>query len=184
MRRARKAGEWLNRMLTNNIDKLEVGTGQYTFLLNQNGGIIDDLIVYRTRPDEFLLVVNASRTDEDFAWLQAHILPEVELAESQRPITPASRSRGRASRSCFMRLLGARLRAAGAKHDREDEFNTHAAGDRAHRLHRRRWRGGFLRGEARARRSGRPFWRKGSRSASGRAGSARAIRCASKCAIR
>ena len=74
-----RAAEWLNRMLTNNIDKLEVRGGQYTFLLNQNGGIIDDLIVYRIEPEKFLLVVNASRTDEDFAWLQAHILPEVEL---------------------------------------------------------------------------------------------------------
>jgi aminomethyltransferase len=74
-----RAGEWLNRMLTNNVDKLEVRGGQYTFLLNQNGGIIDDLIVYRTKPEEYLLVVNASRTDEDFAWLQAHILPEVQL---------------------------------------------------------------------------------------------------------
>ncbi len=74
-----QAGEWLNRMLTNNVDKLEVRGGQYTFLLNQNGGIIDDLIVYRIRPDAFLLVVNASRTDEDSAWLQAHILPEVEF---------------------------------------------------------------------------------------------------------
>ena len=68
-----KAGAWLNEMLTNNIDKLEVGTGQYTFLLNERGGIIDDLIVYRTAPEEFLLVVNASRVDEDFAWLQKHV---------------------------------------------------------------------------------------------------------------
>ncbi|HEY2139359.1 MAG TPA: glycine cleavage system aminomethyltransferase GcvT, partial [Chthoniobacterales bacterium] len=67
------AGGWLNEMLTNNIDKLEVGTGQYTFLLNERGGIIDDLIVYRTEPETFLLVVNASRTDEDFAWLQKHL---------------------------------------------------------------------------------------------------------------
>ncbi len=74
-----RAGEWLNRMLTNNIDKLEVSSGQYTFLLNQNGGIIDDLIVYRTKPEQFLLVVNASRTTEDYAWLEAHILPEVTL---------------------------------------------------------------------------------------------------------
>ena len=73
------AAEWLNRMLTNNIEKLEVRGGQYTFLLNQNGGIIDDLIVYRTAPEEFLLVVNASRTNEDFSWLQSHILPGVEL---------------------------------------------------------------------------------------------------------
>ncbi|MFL6519291.1 MAG: glycine cleavage system aminomethyltransferase GcvT [Chthoniobacterales bacterium] len=67
-----RAGAWLNEMLTNNIDKLEVGTGQYTFLLNDRGGIIDDLIVYRTAPEEFLLVVNASRVDEDFAWLEKH----------------------------------------------------------------------------------------------------------------
>ena len=66
------AGVWLNEMLTNNIEKLDVGTGQYTFLLNESGGIIDDLIVYRTAPEEFLLVVNASRTDEDFAWLERH----------------------------------------------------------------------------------------------------------------
>jgi aminomethyltransferase len=68
-----RAGAWLNEMLTNNIDKLEVGTGQYTFLLNERGGIIDDLIVYRTAPQTFLLVVNASRIDEDFEWLQKHV---------------------------------------------------------------------------------------------------------------
>jgi aminomethyltransferase len=68
-----RAGAWLNEMLTNNIDKLEVGTGQYTFLLNERGGVIDDLIIYRTAPERFLLVVNASRADEDFAWLQKHL---------------------------------------------------------------------------------------------------------------
>ena len=73
------AGGWLNEMLTNNIDKLEVGTGQYTFLLNERGGIIDDLIVYRTGPEEFLLVVNASRAEEDFAWLERHLAASCEL---------------------------------------------------------------------------------------------------------
>ncbi|MEY2490943.1 MAG: aminomethyltransferase [Verrucomicrobiota bacterium] len=73
------AGGWLNEMLTNNIDKLEVGAGQYTFLLNEGGGIIDDLIVYRTAPEEFLLVVNASRADEDFAWLTRHMTEGVDL---------------------------------------------------------------------------------------------------------
>ena len=67
------AREWLNTMLTNNIDKLDVGTGQYTFLLNERGGVIDDLIVYRIDEQKFLLVVNAARTDEDFAWLQKHL---------------------------------------------------------------------------------------------------------------
>src|SRR5204862_3414872 len=67
------AREWLNTMLTNNVGKLDVGSGQYTFLLNESGGIIDDLIVYRIDGQKFLLVVNASRTDEDFAWLQKHL---------------------------------------------------------------------------------------------------------------
>jgi glycine cleavage system T protein (aminomethyltransferase) len=73
------AGAWLNEMLTNNIDKLEAGSGQYTFLLNEQGGIIDDLIVYRTAPAEFLLVVNASGTEGDFAWLKQHIAEGIDL---------------------------------------------------------------------------------------------------------
>jgi len=42
------ARDWLNTMLTNNVAKLNVGQGQYTFLLNEDGGVIDGLIVYRT----------------------------------------------------------------------------------------------------------------------------------------
>ena len=60
-------------MLTNNVDKLDIGTGRYTFLLNERGGIIDDLIVYRIEDADYLLVVNAARADEDFAWLQNHL---------------------------------------------------------------------------------------------------------------
>jgi aminomethyltransferase len=73
------AGGWLNEMLTNNTAKLEVGSGHYTFLLNESGGIIDDLIVYRTAPEEFLLVVNASGTEGDFAWLNKHMPDGVDL---------------------------------------------------------------------------------------------------------
>jgi len=65
--------DWLNRMLTNNVDKLDVGMGQYTLLLNDRGGIIDDLIVYLIDEQKYLLVVNAARADEDFAWLQNHL---------------------------------------------------------------------------------------------------------------
>jgi len=74
-----RAGEWLNLMLTNNTAKLEVGAGQYTFLLNDNAGIIDDLIVYRIEPEKFLLVVNASRIEDDFNWLQSHLAMDVQL---------------------------------------------------------------------------------------------------------
>jgi aminomethyltransferase len=73
------ARAWLNKMLTNNVDKLDVGSGQYTFLLNEGGGIIDDLIAYRIGEQKFLLVVNASRTDEDLAWLEKYLPPEIEI---------------------------------------------------------------------------------------------------------
>ena len=64
------AGAWLNRMLANQLDKLADGQGQYSFLLNEDGGVIDDLIVYRLGADDYLLVVNASKIDEDFRWLE------------------------------------------------------------------------------------------------------------------
>jgi glycine cleavage system T protein (aminomethyltransferase) len=77
------ACEWLNTMLTNNVAKLDGGTGQYTFLLNERAGIIDDLIVYRIEEHKFLLVVNAARADDDFAWLQNH------LKEGRSPDRPS-----------------------------------------------------------------------------------------------
>ncbi len=65
------AAAWLNELLTNDIAKLGVGQGQYTLMLNENGGVIDDLIAYRTGEAEFFLVVNASMIDEDFFWMAA-----------------------------------------------------------------------------------------------------------------
>jgi aminomethyltransferase len=67
-----EAAQWLNRLLTNNVAKLEVGHGQYTLLLNDRAGVIDDLIIYRLANDRFLLVVNASRAEEDFQWFSGH----------------------------------------------------------------------------------------------------------------
>lgn len=63
---------WLNGLLTNNVAKLGIDQGQYTLMLNEAGGVIDDLIVYRTGEEEFFLVVNASMIDEDYSWMTAH----------------------------------------------------------------------------------------------------------------
>ena len=72
-----QAAAWLNRLLTNNIDRLLIGQCQYTLLLNPAGGVIDDLIVYRIAEHRFLLVVNASKIEEDFAWMLSHLDPSV-----------------------------------------------------------------------------------------------------------
>ncbi len=74
----RGAEAFLNRMLTNNIGRLAPGQGQYTLLLNEHGGVIDDLIAYRLSEREFFLVVNASMIDVDFAWLNSHA-PDADL---------------------------------------------------------------------------------------------------------
>ncbi|MEP7070850.1 MAG: glycine cleavage system aminomethyltransferase GcvT [Verrucomicrobiota bacterium] len=63
---------WLNYVLASNVAKLSVGGGQYSFLLNERGGVIDDLLIYRVAATEFLLVVNASKIQEDLAWLEKH----------------------------------------------------------------------------------------------------------------
>ena len=63
------AEAFLNRVLTNNVSKLAGGQGQYTILCNPAGGAIDDLYIYRTADAEYLLVINASRIDEDVTWL-------------------------------------------------------------------------------------------------------------------
>ncbi len=73
------ARAWLNTILTNNVEKLEAGRGQYTFLLNEKAGIIDDLIAYRIGGAKFLLVVNASRADEDLVWLKQHARDDVKI---------------------------------------------------------------------------------------------------------
>ncbi len=74
-----EAAEWLNRMLTNNVGKLAEGEGQYTLLLNEKGGVIDDLIIYRIGRVDWLLVVNAAKIEEDYAWLSARVPEEVSL---------------------------------------------------------------------------------------------------------
>jgi aminomethyltransferase len=66
------AETWLNRMFTNNIAKLSPGQGQYTLMLNESGGVIDDLIAYRTGDTDYFLVVNASMIEQDFFWLAKH----------------------------------------------------------------------------------------------------------------
>ena len=76
-----EALEWLNGLLTNNINRIALGECQYTFMLNERGGVIDDLIVYRIGAEDYLLVVNASKIDEDVAWLRAHLRERVTLRD-------------------------------------------------------------------------------------------------------
>ena len=64
------ATAFLNYLLTNDISKLSAGLGQYTLMCNEKGGVIDDLYAYCLGENNFLLIINASRIDDDVAWMQ------------------------------------------------------------------------------------------------------------------
>ena len=62
---------FLNSVLTNDVRKLVSGLGQYTLMCNGRGGVIDDLYAYRLSVDVYFLIINASRIDDDVAWLKS-----------------------------------------------------------------------------------------------------------------
>ena len=63
--------EFLNSVFTNDLSRISDGQAQYTLLCNDQGGVIDDLIVYRNSPTDLFLVPNASNTTEVVRVLQA-----------------------------------------------------------------------------------------------------------------
>ena len=69
----KEALQFLNHVCSNNIGKIEINKAQYNCFTNENGGIIDDLIVYRCNENEYMLVVNASNIDKDWNWLNRYI---------------------------------------------------------------------------------------------------------------
>src|SRR5919197_3962778 len=76
-----RAHDLLQSLLSNDLDRIEPGKAQYTLLTNERGGIVDDLIVYERRPERFLLIVNASNREADFAWLREREGPGSEVRD-------------------------------------------------------------------------------------------------------
>ena len=95
--------EFLQKILTNDLARLMPGQLQYNLMLEESGGALDDLMVYRDK-DSFLCVVNASNTEKDLAWLKAHRLSGVELID-ESPDTALLSVQG----PCSCRLLEAAL---------------------------------------------------------------------------
>lgn len=63
----------LENLITCSIEEMPVGRCRYGFLLNESGGIIDDLIVFKTGPYDYMLVVNASTIDKDLEWIRRRV---------------------------------------------------------------------------------------------------------------
>jgi aminomethyltransferase len=106
---------FLNRALTNNVQRMAIGQGQYTLLLNEQGGTIDDLFVYRRGPQYFRLIVNASRIDTDFAALNAR-KDDTILLTNESPKTAAVALQGPASAAILDAWTGQQISSALGHH--------------------------------------------------------------------
>lgn len=61
--------QWIS---ANDVGRMKISQAQYNLLLNDRGGVVDDVIGYRLQADHFLICVNASNTEKDFRWIQEH----------------------------------------------------------------------------------------------------------------
>lgn len=67
-----KALELIQKVTSNDASKIQDNQAQYTYLPNETGGVVDDLIVYKFEDGKYLLVVNASNIDKDWEWISKH----------------------------------------------------------------------------------------------------------------
>lgn len=73
--------DYLQKVMTNDFTNLQDGKIRYTLMCNDQGGVIDDLLVYRYHSEKYLLVVNASNREKDVAWLNSQKFGDVQVKD-------------------------------------------------------------------------------------------------------
>lgn len=76
----------LNYLMTNDFSSMEAGQARYSPMCNQQGGVVDDLIVYKMTEESYLVVVNAANQQKDAQWIKAHLSGEVDFHDRSRQI--------------------------------------------------------------------------------------------------
>ena len=71
----------LNHLLTNDYTTMYDGQARYSPMCNEEGGVVDDLIVYKVREEHYLIVVNAGNEDKDDEWIKNHVFGDVEIKD-------------------------------------------------------------------------------------------------------
>lgn len=113
-----KALDTVQYLTTNDASRLDVGQAQYTLLCNEQGGVLDDLIIYRTAEDAYLAVVNASNASSDFEWIVSHTADGAEVSDESSE-TAIIAIQGPEAASVISRLAGGNLHDLGRFHIRE-----------------------------------------------------------------
>jgi len=76
------ANELVQKLCTNDVSRLIDGQVQYTLLCNENGGIVDDILIYRHADNDYTLVVNAANIEKDFAWVKINNDSDAEVSDT------------------------------------------------------------------------------------------------------
>lgn len=84
--KGKNAEKFLDYVTINDVGKIEIGQAQYSAMCYDDGGIIDDLLIYRYN-DYYMLVVNAANIEKDFNWLNEHLIDDVILANNSDDIS-------------------------------------------------------------------------------------------------
>ena len=71
------AFDYLQKMLTNDITTMTPGRCRYSMVCYENGGVVDDILVYKDDDEHYMLIVNASNTDKDYEWFASHVEGDV-----------------------------------------------------------------------------------------------------------
>src|SRR5262249_32210830 len=80
------AGDFLQSLVTNDLGRLRLDQAQYNLLCKPDGGVLDDLVVYR-RPGSWWVVVNAANREKDMAWLRRHERPGMEIVDQSGDVS-------------------------------------------------------------------------------------------------
>ena len=76
------AERFVNRLVTNDVSRMKTGQVLYTVICKEDGGLLDDLLIYRLEESRFMLVVNASNAEKDFNWITSHADSSVEVRDA------------------------------------------------------------------------------------------------------
>jgi aminomethyltransferase len=75
---------YLQKTMTNDVSLLTDGSAQYSAMCYENGGTVDDLLIYKINDEHYLLVVNASNIEKDFEWLLSHVEGDVKVVNKSK----------------------------------------------------------------------------------------------------
>jgi aminomethyltransferase len=98
----------LEKLLTMNVSTLTPGQCRYGFMLNEQGGVIDDLTCYRLGDERYMLVVNAATCENDAAWIQKHLSPETRFINLSNQLAKLD-VQGPQSRADLEKVFGKKL---------------------------------------------------------------------------